>query len=53
MTKPEVLMFAPRDEPPELLKPLEDAGVTLTRGNKDWQWIKRPENEGEMIAAVR
>ena len=25
MTKPEVLMFAPRDEPPELLKPLAPA----------------------------
>lgn len=53
MSKPEVLMFAPRDEPPELLKPLEEAGITLTRGNKDWQWIKRPENEGEMAAAAR
>ena len=53
MSKPEVLIFAPRDEPPELLKPLEDAGITLTRGNKDWQWIKRPENEDEMSAAAR
>jgi hypothetical protein len=34
MSKPEVLIFAPRDEPPELLKPLEDAGITLTRGNR-------------------
>ena len=53
MSSPNVLIFAPRDEPAELIAPLEAAGVTLTRGHRDWQWVRKPENEDEVIAAAR
>jgi phosphoglycerate dehydrogenase-like enzyme len=52
MSSNNVLIFAPRDEPEELLKPLHEKGVTLTRGNPDWQWVKA-DHEDEFIAALR
>ena len=53
MTNPNVLIFAPRDEPAEILARLESVGVSLTYGEKDWQWTRKPENEDEVIAAAR
>lgn len=53
MTKPNVLIFAPRDEPAEILARLESVGVSLTYGEKDWQWVRKPENEDQVIAAAR
>ena len=53
MTKPTVLIFAPRDEPAEILSRLESVGVALTYGEKDWQWVRKPENEDQVIAAAR
>ena len=52
MTKPNVLMFAPRDEPAEILAPLVDAGVSLSLGEKKWQW-EEGAHEGEFITAAR
>ncbi len=52
VTKPNVLIFAPRDEPADILAPLEHAGVSLTRGEKKWQWEKG-DHEDEFIAAAR
>ncbi len=52
MSKPKVLIFAPRDEPAEVLAPLEKAGLEIARGNRDWQWVKK-DHEPEFIAAAR
>ena len=52
MTKPNVLIFAPRDEPADILAPLEQAGVTLSRGDRKWQWEKG-DHEADFIAAAR
>ena len=37
MSKPKVLIFAPREEPPETIKALEDLGCEIVFGNYDWQ----------------
>lgn len=47
-----LLIFAPRDEPATLVKPLEDAGVTIERGDPAWQW-EAGEHEPALIAAAR
>ena len=53
MSSNNVLIFAPRDEPEAVLAPLKNAGVTLTQGNKQWQWVRDEKNEDEFIAALR
>ena len=35
--KPKVLIFAPREEPPETIKALEGLGCEIVVGNRDWQ----------------
>ncbi len=52
MSNPKVLIFAPRDEPPQVLAPLEKAGLEIVKGNPDWQWVKA-DHEPEFIAAAR
>jgi phosphoglycerate dehydrogenase-like enzyme len=47
-----LLVFAPRDEPAALLKPIEDAGVTIEKGDPAWQWDQR-DHEPAFIAAAR
>ena len=37
MSKPKVLIFARREEPPETIKALEDLGCEIVFGNYDWQ----------------
>ena len=37
MSKPKVLIFAPREEPPETIKALEGLGCEIVFGNRDWQ----------------
>ena len=37
MSKPKVLIFAPREEPPETIKALEGMGCEIVFGNRDWQ----------------
>ena len=53
MTKPSVLIFAPRDEPASMLAEVEKAGIDVVVGNRDWPWTRKPEYEDEMIAAAR
>lgn len=52
MSKPKVLIFAPRDEPADVLAPLEAAGLEIARGNRAWQWDKG-DHEADFIAAAR
>ena len=52
MTDSNVLIFAPRDEPAQVLAQLENAGVSLSYGDKDWQWVKA-DHEDALIAAAR
>lgn len=47
-----LLIFAPRDEPAALLKPIEDAGVAIEKGDPAWQWEQR-DHTPEFVAAVR
>jgi hypothetical protein len=37
MSKPKVLIFAPREEPPETIKALEGLGCELVFGDCAWQ----------------
>jgi D-3-phosphoglycerate dehydrogenase len=39
MSRPKVLIFAPRDEPQDMLASLTDAGLIIERGDPDWQWV--------------
>ena len=36
MSKPKILVFAPREEPPETIAALEGIGCELVFGNRDW-----------------
>ncbi len=47
-----LLIFAPRDEPAALLKPIEDAGVAIVKGDPAWQWEQR-DHEAALIAEAR
>ena len=37
MSKPKILIFAPREEPPETVNALEGMGCELVFGDRDWQ----------------
>lgn len=52
MAECKLLIFAPRDEPESLLKPLEDAGVAIEKGDPAWQWEPR-DHEAALAAAAR
>ena len=52
MSNPKVLIFAPRDEPPETLAPLLEAGADIALGQRAWQWEKG-NHEPDLIAAAR
>lgn len=47
-----LLIFAPRDEPAALLKPIEEAGVTIERGDPAWQW-EQVDHEAAFAGAAR
>jgi phosphoglycerate dehydrogenase-like enzyme len=51
-TKPKILIFAPREEPPEAIKALEALGCEIVIGNKDWQ-LPRTHFEDEVVEAAR
>ncbi len=53
MAKPNVLIFAPRDEPASMLTEVEKTGVDIVLGNRDWPWTRKPEYEDELIVAAR
>src|SRR6185436_8139132 len=47
--KPKVLIFAPREEPPETIKAIEGLGCELVIGNRDWQ-LPRTHYEDDVVA---
>src|SRR5438477_242545 len=51
-TKPKVLIFAPREEPPETISALESLGCEIVVGNRDWQ-LPRTSHEEDVVAAAR
>ncbi len=51
-SKPKILIFAPREEPPETIKALEALGCEIVIGNKDWQ-LPRTHFEDEVVEAAR
>jgi len=52
MSKPKVLIFAPREEPPETIKSLEGLGCEVIVGNRDWQ-LPRTHYEDDVVEAAR
>jgi phosphoglycerate dehydrogenase-like enzyme len=52
MSKPKVLIFAPREEPPETIKALEGLGCEIVIGNRDWQ-LPRTHFEDDVVEAAR
>jgi phosphoglycerate dehydrogenase-like enzyme len=52
MTKPKILIFAPREEPPSIISQLEGAGCQVAVGNLDWQ-LPRGNYEDAFAAAAR
>jgi phosphoglycerate dehydrogenase-like enzyme len=52
MSKPKILIFAPREEPANIIASLEAAGFELARGEKSWQ-LPRTEHERDFVAAAR
>ena len=52
MAKPKVLIFAPREEPPETMQALEGLGCEVVVGNRDWQ-LPRTAYENDVVEAAR
>jgi phosphoglycerate dehydrogenase-like enzyme len=52
MSKPKVLVFAPREEPPETVNAIEGLGCEMVFGDRDWQ-LPRGEHEDAMVEAAR
>ena len=52
MSKPKVLIFAPREEPPETISSLEGLGCEVVVGDRDWQ-LPRAEHEDAVVDAAR
>jgi phosphoglycerate dehydrogenase-like enzyme len=52
MSKPKILIFAPREEPHEVRRQLEDAGYEIVLGDKAWQ-LPRTQHETEFMTAAR
>jgi D-3-phosphoglycerate dehydrogenase / 2-oxoglutarate reductase len=52
MSKPKILIFAPREEPPETITALEGLGCELVFGNRDWQ-LPRAAHEDAVVEAAR
>jgi phosphoglycerate dehydrogenase-like enzyme len=52
MPKPKILIFAPREEPPEIIGKLESAGYELVMGERAWQF-PRIDHEPAVLAAAR
>lgn len=50
--KPKVFIFARREEPPEVLKAIEDAGLALTMGDPAWQF-PRGDHEDAVVEQAR
>lgn len=52
MSKPKVFIHAPREEPADFLKRLQDAGCDVGFGDKAWQ-LPRGEHEAAFVEAAR
>jgi len=52
MSKPKILIFAPREEPPESISALEGLGCELVFGDRDWQ-LPRTTHEDAVVEAAR
>src|SRR5689334_17332356 len=52
MSKPKILIFAPREEPASIFEQLEGAGFQVAVGNIDWQ-LPRGNHEDTFAAAAR
>lgn len=52
MSKPKVLIFAPREEPPEAIKAIENLGCEVVIGDRDWQ-LPRTAHEDTVVDAAR
>jgi len=52
MSKPKVLIFAPREEPPETITSIESLGCELVFGDRDWQ-LPRTAHEDTVVEAAR
>jgi D-3-phosphoglycerate dehydrogenase / 2-oxoglutarate reductase len=52
MSKPKILIFAPREEPPETINALEGMGCELVFGDRDWQ-LPRTTHEDAVVEAAR
>ncbi len=53
MSKPKVLIFARREEPPETIKSLEDLGCEIVFGKYEWQLPRAGNMEDEVVEAAR
>jgi len=52
MSRPKVLIYAPREEPEDSLARLRDAGCDIVLGDKDWQ-LPRGDHEDALVDASR
>ena len=52
MSQPKILIFAPREEPKDLIASLEGAGYELGYGERAWQH-PRSDHESDFVAAAR
>jgi D-3-phosphoglycerate dehydrogenase len=52
MSKPKILIFAPREEPPETIAALEGMGCDVVMGHPEWQQ-PRSAHEGAVVEAAR
>src|SRR5260370_7399983 len=52
MSKPRILVFAPREEPPETIAALEGTGCELVFCNRDWQ-LPRLAHEDAVVESAR
>ncbi len=53
MSKPKVLIFARREEPPETFKALEGLGCEIVFGKYEWQLPRAGNMEDEVVEAAR
>jgi D-3-phosphoglycerate dehydrogenase / 2-oxoglutarate reductase len=52
MSRPKILNFAPREEPAEIRRAIEEAGYEIVPGDRAWQ-TPRSDHEGALVAAAR
>jgi phosphoglycerate dehydrogenase-like enzyme len=52
MSKPRILIFAPREEPPETIAALEGLGCEIVFGEPEWQ-LPRARHEDAVVEAAR